>query len=88
MQDASVAGMTGLLPDLVRHAVTSKSVFAASQSFGLVVLILLVVLLVEREALRTAGARRVGLIGMSVASFALLIVVALTIAARLYVIVQ
>lgn len=52
--------MTGLLPEIVRDAVTGRSLYAASESFGIVALVLLVVLLLELEALRvlrTAPAR-------------------------------
>ncbi|MDX6683814.1 MAG: hypothetical protein QOG94_3853 [Solirubrobacteraceae bacterium] len=44
--------MTGLLPPVVRHAIEDQSVYAASESFGIVALIVLVVLLLEWEALR------------------------------------
>lgn len=44
--------MTGLLPPVVRQAIEDQSVYAASESFGIVALIVLVVLLLEWEALR------------------------------------
>ncbi len=75
--------MSGLLPRVIRHAVISRSVFGASESFGVVALTLLVVLLIERELLqvaRTDGTRRTGL---SIFSLPLFVAVALTIAARL-----
>jgi hypothetical protein len=75
--------VSGLLPHVIRDAVTSKSVFGASQSFGLVTLTLLIVVLLEREALRALRVSRARLIGLSVASVPLLVAVALTIAARL-----
>jgi hypothetical protein len=62
--------------------VISKSVFQASESFGVVALILLVVHL-QREALRvvrTDQAHRIGLSGLLLPP---LVAVALTIAARL-----
>ena len=44
--------MTGLLPEVVHDAIRDTSVYEASESYGLVALVLLVVLLVELEALR------------------------------------
>ena len=44
--------MTNLLPAVVRDAIESQSVYSASESFGLVALVLLVVLLLEQESLR------------------------------------
>ncbi len=75
--------MSDVLPHVLRHAVAHKSVFAASQSFGVVALTLLVALMVEREMLRVAGFRRARQVAFSVCSAALLATVALTIAARI-----
>ena len=75
--------MSGLLPRVIWHAVTSKSVSSASQSFGVVALTLVVVLLVEREMLRAARTDRGRRTGLSVFAVPLLVAVALTIAARL-----
>lgn len=44
--------MTGLLPQVARDTIESQSAYSASESFGLVALVLLVVLLLEQEALR------------------------------------
>lgn len=44
--------MTALLPDVVRDAIQSQSVYSASESFGVVTLALLIILLLELEALR------------------------------------
>ena len=74
--------MNGLLPEVVRDAVTSRSVYSASESFGVVAFVLLVVLLLEVEALRvlrTAPARASALTGMVVP---LLVAVMLTIVLR------
>lgn len=75
--------MTALLPHVISHAVKGKTVFAASQSFGVVTLTLLVVLLVEREALRVARAQPARVVGLSIVCAPLLIAVMLTIVARL-----
>jgi hypothetical protein len=75
--------VSGLLPHLVRHAVSSRSVSVTSQSFGVVVFILLVALMVEREALRIAWARPARQVVLSVVSAPLLVVVALIVVARL-----
>lgn len=80
--------MSGLLPHVAWHAVASKTVLSASQSFALVALVVLVVFLLEREALRVAGSRSKWLVGFSIASLPLLAAVALTVLARLVVITQ
>jgi hypothetical protein len=75
--------VSGLLPASSGKLVISKSVFQASESFGVVALILLVVLHLQREALRvvrTDQAHRIGLSGLLLPP---LVAVALTIAARL-----
>lgn len=78
--------MTGLLPQLLHHVVAGKTVFSASQSFGVVTLVLLVVLLLEREVLRIARAQPARLKALSIAAVPLLVAVALTIWARLTII--
>ena len=74
--------MTDLLPHIVRHAVTAKSVNAASQSFGVIALVLLVVLLLEVEAIRVLRRGSGRLVVISAVSAPLLVAVFLTIAAR------
>jgi len=49
--------VSGLLPEVIRHAIGSRSLYGASESFGVVTLVLLVLVLLEREALRVAAAR-------------------------------
>lgn len=80
--------MSGFLPHVLRHAVDQKSVFAASESFGVVALALLVALMIEREVLRMAGVSRARQITFSICSAPLLAVVALTIAARIAVLIH
>jgi hypothetical protein len=75
--------MSELMPHVLRHTVALKSVLAASQSFGIVALTLLVALMIEGEALRVAGSRRARQVAFSACSAVLLVTVALTIAARL-----
>ena len=50
--------MTGLLPQVVRDAIENESFYAASESFGIVALVLLVALLLELETLRVMRPRR------------------------------
>jgi hypothetical protein len=74
---------SGLLPHGIEQAVRAQSVTAASQSYGLVALALLIVLLFEWEALRLVApetGRRAVIVAISAP---LLVVFALTIAARL-----
>jgi len=80
--------MTGLLPDRIRDAIANTSVFAASKSFGVVALSLLVMLLLERETLRMAGFQRGRLLALTVVSAPLLIAVALTIVARFAIVIH
>ena len=80
--------MTGLLPDPVRNAVIAHSTYSASQTFGVVALVVLVLLLIERQALAftTPSKRtRTALLAFAVPLF---FAVALTIAARVEVVVQ
>lgn len=78
--------MSGLLPHIVRHAVAGQTVFAASQSLGVVTLALVIILMIEREVLVAGRVPRGRLIGLSVIAVPVLVAVALTIAARLAVI--
>jgi hypothetical protein len=80
--------MSGLLPHVVQHADSARSVLSASQSFGVVTLVLLVVLLIEREALRMAGAHPARVKALTVACVPLLVAVALTLVARVALIIQ
>jgi hypothetical protein len=47
--------VTGLLPDAVREALAHGSPFGGGQTFGVVALVLLIALLVERELLAFNG---------------------------------
>jgi len=75
--------VSGLLPHVIEHAISSKSVPFSSQSFGVVTLILLVVLLLEREVLQVSRFQPARRIALSAVSVPLLEALALTIAARL-----
>jgi hypothetical protein len=70
-----------LLPHVVREALQRKSVLGASTSFGVVALILLLVLLIEWDAMGSVrpSSKRLGF-GAVVAP--LLVIVLLTMAAR------
>jgi hypothetical protein len=74
--------VTELVPDLVRDAVRHKSDYAASGSFGVVTLVLLLILLLERELLRLTAAQRARLIALSAAAVPLGLAVAFTIVVR------
>jgi hypothetical protein len=75
--------VTGLVPDIVRDAMQSESVFSASESFGVVTLVVLVVLLLEREVLRITGAAPARITTLSAVIAPLFVTVMLTIVARL-----
>lgn len=74
--------MTGLLPTVVRDAIEGQSVYSASESFGLVALVLLVVLLLEQEALRVVRSAPVRVTVLSALVVPLLIAVMATIVLR------
>jgi len=46
--------VTGLLPEVVRAGVEDRSLFEASETFGVVTILLLIVVLIELEAVRAA----------------------------------
>ncbi len=75
--------MTALLPEVVREAIEGQSLQSASESFGLVTLVLLVALLLEYEVLRTARPARARMITLSAVIGPLSVVVFITIVARI-----
>lgn len=75
--------MSGLLPDVIRHAVQSRSIYGASQSFGLVALILLIVLLIEWQILDLRGRGRLQVRAVFALLLPLFVVVAGTVAVRI-----
>lgn len=74
--------MTGLLPSTLREAVRHESLFAASASFGLVAFVLLVALMVESESIGLVRPRPNRMSGFGAFVAPLLVVVLLTILAR------
>jgi hypothetical protein len=75
--------LSGLLTHVIDHAVRARSVAGGSQSFGVVALVLLVVLLIEWEAVRLARGRSDQWALLTAISVPVAVVVALTVAARL-----
>jgi hypothetical protein len=75
--------VTALLPEVVREAIEGQSLQSASESFGLVTLVLLVALLLEYEVLRTARPARARMITLSAVIGPLSVVVLITIVARI-----
>ena len=74
--------MTGLLPDVVHDAVQSQTIYAASESFGVVALVLLVVLLLELEALKVTRRSHAHSVVVQAMALPLLVAVLLTILLR------
>lgn len=74
--------MTGLLPQVVRDTIQSQSLYSASESFGLVALVLLVVLLLEQEVLRVMRTAPDRVTMLSALAVPLLVAVVLTIILR------
>ncbi len=75
--------MSGLLPHGIEQAVRARSVGGASQSFGAVVVALLMLLLIEWEAVRVARSTSAHWALLTAVSAPLVVVVLLTIVARL-----
>jgi hypothetical protein len=75
--------MNGLLPHAVEQAVRARSVYGASQSFGAVVVVLLLLLALEWEAVRMLRGRSGQWILLTVLSIPLVLVVGLLLVARL-----
>lgn len=78
--------MNGLLPDAVREILQGKSVNGASESFGIVTLVLLVVVLLEREALRAARGRST--VALTAVAVPLVLVVLGTLLARVLLVID
>lgn len=74
--------MTALLPDIVRDAIQSRSLYSASESFGIVALVLLVLLLLELEAWRVTDRPRDQWVALGVLAQPLLLAVVSTIVLR------
>ncbi len=47
--------MTSLLPDVIRDAISSESIYHASESYGVVALVLLLVMLLHRDIAGASG---------------------------------
>lgn len=80
--------MTGLLPDVIRDAVRAHSTYSASDSFGLVAVVAFLLLLVERQALALLGRSRFTSAALAAFAIPLFVAGALTVAARLEVILR
>lgn len=74
--------MTGLLPDVVRDGIERRSLFEASETFGAVTLVLLVILLVALQTRGTAQRSSGDTTVLAALAVPLLAVVALTILLR------
>jgi hypothetical protein len=76
--------MTSLVTDSTKSAIDSGTVESLSASFGLVVVVLLVVVLLERELMRAYSGRRAAPAPrrLAVASVPLLLIVTAVFAAR------
>jgi hypothetical protein len=74
--------VTGLLPTVVRDAIEGQSVYAASESFGIVAFVLLVVLLLEQEVLRVVRSAPIRTTVLAALTVPLLIAVMATIVLR------
>ena len=75
--------MTGLWPDSLADAITSRSVFAASESFGIVALVLLLLLLLEWDLLAVSRRSPSRVRAVSAVASSLIVVVLLTTGLRL-----
>jgi len=80
--------MNGLLPGALRAALAHHSVVAASESFGLVALVVALLLLTALELLRLSAERRRQLALLQAIALPLLVAFALTAAARIALLLQ
>ena len=74
--------MNSLLPEVVRDEIVGRSLYSASESYGLVALVLLVALLLELEALRVLRTAPARATIVSALAIPLLLAVMLTIILR------
>jgi hypothetical protein len=74
--------LTGLLPQAIRDAVADRGDHAASQSFGVVTLVVLGLMLLEREALAVVWGSRARLGALFAVAASLTVAVGLTIGVR------
>jgi hypothetical protein len=75
--------LTGLLPQAIRDAIVDRGDSAASQSFGVVTLVVLGLVLIEREALALVPGSRARLRALFAVAASLSVGVALTIGVRI-----
>jgi hypothetical protein len=75
--------LTGLLPDAIRDAISARGDYRAANSFGVVTLVVLVVVLLEREMLRLTRAPRAEMEALFAVVASLTIAVGLTIGVRI-----
>jgi hypothetical protein len=75
--------LTGLLPQAIRDAIVDRGDHAASQSFGVVTLVVLGLVLIERDALALVRGSRARLEALFVVAASLSVVVGVTIGVRI-----
>ena len=80
--------MSALLPDVVRDAIEAKSTYAATESYGVVALVLLIVVMVVRELLRARESEAGTVAALSAAVPPLCIVVLLAVAVRMALLIE
>jgi hypothetical protein len=74
--------LTGLLPHAIRDAIADRGDYGASQSFGVVTLVVLGIVLIEREVLALVWGSRARLGALFAVGASLTIAVGLTIGVR------
>lgn len=80
--------MTGLLPEGVREAVEGRSTYDASESFGVIALVVALVLLFRLQVLEVRRASKLELAANAALALPPLAAVVLTIGARIEVLLQ
>jgi hypothetical protein len=75
--------LTGLLPQAIRDAVADRGDYGASQSFGVVALVVLGIVLIEREVLAVLWGSRARLGTLFAVAASLTVAVGLTIGVRI-----
>jgi hypothetical protein len=74
--------LTGLLPHAIRDAIADRGDHGASQSFGVVTLVVLGIVLIEREVLALVSGSRARLRALFAVAVSLTVAVGLTIGVR------
>jgi hypothetical protein len=78
--------VTGVFPEAIRDALTDVGTFAASTSLGVVAFVVLVVMLIERDAFAASSERATTVAALTALAIPLTVAVAMTLVIRVVVV--